>query len=326
MLYIFGDLHLSAMNPWNYEICERFIGWFKSWAKHISEEDSKAEILWLGDITEKDVNPGDVIDQEYRIFDICNKSFRATYVLMGNHDIKLYRQKAQHSLKFLRNFDNVKIIEQPTDLVICGTTVRALPHVRVQGQTLFDYYSNMTFDTDVDLVVGHWNAYDPKQPYIGGVKTNKMRTKMFCLGHIHTRVHPDYTGSIFPNKVTEEGERVYKIFNDGQLIKEVAFPTFVKYESIEYPNPIPTYRDNITRVWTIKGISNLTAAKSFYKDAYIRGVEGKKIDRDQTTGFMSDEIFLYKDNLQAYNDWLKETKYPLSRKAAAMLYSILKTA
>lgn len=326
MLYVFGDIHLSAMNPWNYVIGEHFISWFKSWAEHITNEDSNPHILWLGDITEKDVNPGDVIDQEFRIFNMCQEYFKSTYVIMGNHDLKLYRQKAQHSLKFLRNFPSIKVIEKPEEVTVCGTAIRMLPHLRVEGQTLADYYSNMTFNTDVDLTVGHWNAFDNRFPTQGGVKTNNLRTKMLCLGHIHTRVDPIYTGSIFANKITEEGERVYKVFDSGKLVKEVSLPTFIKYETVQYPNPTPVYRDSAVRVWTVTGISNLTAAKSFYKDAYIRGVEGKKIDKNQTTGFMSDEVFLYKDNLQAYNDWLKETKYPLSRKAAAVLSGILKAS
>lgn len=323
MLYIFGDLHLSAMNSWNYTVCEKFIDWFKKWAEEL--QDNNAEILWLGDITEKDVNPGDVIDQEYRIFDLCSKHFNKTYILMGNHDLKLYRQKAQHSLKFLRNLENIIIIESPTVINSCNTSVRCLPHVRVQGQSLSDYYTNMKFDSDVDLTVGHWNFFDAKRPYEGGVKLDNMRSKMLCLGHIHTRVDPIYTGSIFPNKVSEEGERVYKVFDNGKLIKEELLPTFLKYETLEYPNKAPIYRDGITRVFTITGISNLTAAKAFYKDLNIRAVEAKKIDKDQTSSYTSEEVFLYRDNLQAYNDWLKETKYPISRRASAMIAELLKS-
>lgn len=323
MLYIFGDLHLSAMNSWNCIVCEKFIDWFKKWAEEL--QDNNAEILWLGDITEKDVNPGDVIDQEYRIFDLCSKRFNKTYILMGNHDLKLYRQKVQHSLKFLRNFENIIIIENPTVINSCNTSIRCLPYIRVQGQSLADYYTNMKFDSDVDLTVGHWNFFDAKRPYEGGVKLDNMRSKMFCLGHIHTRVDPIYTGSIVPNKISEEGERVYKVFDSGKLIKEELLPTFLKYETLEYPNKAPIYRDGIIRVFTIVGISNLTLAKSFYKGLNIRAVEAKKIDKDQTSSYTSEEVFLYKDNLQAYNDWLKETKYPISRRATVMITELLKS-
>lgn len=324
MLYIFGDIHLSAMNPWNIDIGENFIKWFDDWSNQVIKNDSAAEILWLGDITEKDVNPGDVIDQEFRIFSMCSQRFQQTYVLMGNHDIKLYRQRAQHSLKFLQNFPKTIIIDEPKDIVSCNTKIRCLPHVRTQGQTLSEYYSNMVFRTDTDLVVGHWNKYDPKMPYAGGVKTNNMRSKDFCLGHIHTRVDSQYTGSIYANKVTEEGERVYKVYDNGSFVKEVALPTFIKYNTIEYPNKAPEINDSSVHVYTIIGMTSLNSAKSYYSDIYIRGVESKKIDKDQTQGFSSDEVFLYKDNYQAYNDWLKETKYPLSRKAGLILSDILK--
>ena len=47
MLYIFGDIHLSAMNPWNIDIGENFIKWFDSWSSQVIKNDSAAEILWL---------------------------------------------------------------------------------------------------------------------------------------------------------------------------------------------------------------------------------------------------------------------------------------
>lgn len=319
MIYIFGDLHLSAINPWNYDVGENFIKWFSNFTSSLKDDDP--HIIWLGDITEKDVNPGDVIDQEYRVFDICSKVFKSTTVIMGNHDIKLYRQKAQHSLKFLRNFNNVDVVDSPKTVNICNTKIRILPHIRVQGQSLSDYYSNMKFDDEVDLTVGHWNIYDPNNSLLGGVKIDNMKSKNFCLGHIHTRISEEYTGSIFPNKVSEEGERVYKVFNNGKLIKEEKLPTFLKYEVIKYPDNVPQYNDTIVRVYTVLGLTNLTAAKSYYKNLYIRGVEPKKYDNKT---LISDEIFLYKDNLQAYNDWLRETKYPISRKAAVIISNMLR--
>lgn len=324
MLYIFGDIHLSAMNLWNIDVGENFIKWFDKWSSKIVQEDPDAEILWLGDVTEKDINPGDVINQEFRIFSTCSERFKHTYVLMGNHDLKLYRQRVQHSLRFLENFPNTTILDEPKDIVSCNTKVRCLPHVRAPGQTLSEYYSNMVFRTDADLVVGHWNKYDPKRPYEGGVKTNNMRAKDFCLGHIHTRVDPQYTGSIYANKVTEEGERVYKVYDNGKFVEERALPTFIKYDTIEYPNKPPEINDSSVHVYTVVGMTSLNSAKTYYSDIYIRGVESKKIDKDKTQGFSSDEVFLYKDNYQAYNDWLKETKYPLSRKAGLILSNILK--
>lgn len=324
MLYVFGDLHLSAMNEWSVEVGEKVIDWLKVFAKEISEKDPNPVILWLGDITEKDVNPGDVIDQEYRIFDICSKYFKRTYVLMGNHDLKLYKQKAQHSLKFLRNIQNVTIIDKPETFTECGVKVRALPHIRVEGETLSSYYSKMKFNEDVDLTVGHWNKIDPQMPMIEGVRTNNLRTKMLCLGHIHTRIDPDYTGSIFPNKITETGERVYKVFNNGALVKEVQLPEFLRYECLSYPDKPKPNDKSVVTVYTVTGLNNIHAAKSYYPDLYIKKVEKKEIDTKKTTDYKSSSLFSYESNLQAYNDWLKETQYPIGRRAAAIMSAVLK--
>lgn len=321
MLYVFGDLHLSAMNPWSYDVGEKFISWFNKWCSNL--KDDEKYILWLGDITEQDVNPGDVIDQEFRIFKKCSETFIKTYVLMGNHDLKLYKQKAQHSLKFLRNIKNVHIIEQPEEFKVCNTKIRALPFMRIDGQSLVDYYSNMEFEDYVDLVVGHWNK-DSKKEMFRGVDVSKMKTRMFCLGHIHTRIDKDYTGSIFPNKVNEVGERVYKVFQNGVLKYEERFPEFLKYDIIKYPNDTPTIIDDAVHVYEIEGVKSFQAAVQHYPGIYIKGVKNIKIDKEQITSYKSSDVFLYESNLQAYNDWLKETRYPVSRKTSVIINSLLK--
>lgn len=319
MLACFGDVHLSALNPWNIEVGEKFIQWFEYWAQTQKEI---TDLIWLGDITERDVNPGDVIDQEYRLFAICSKYFKSTYVVMGNHDLKLYRQKAQHSLKFLNNFENVYVIEAPEVYTICGTKVRFLPYMRIEGQSLNTYYSEMTFDEDVDLTVGHWNKVDKNNfIYRFGVDTSNMRTKMLCLGHIHKRIDPDYTGSIFPNKSDEGGERVYKVFNNGELVKEVQLPEFIRYEKIKYPNEIKKCDIDVVRVFTVTGIRNKTAAENFYQGYHIQGVVAQEAKSENT--IESSGIFLYVNNKQAFQEWLKETKYPLSRRAYGVIDQLL---
>lgn len=328
MLYIFGDIHLSAINPWNYDVGESFIKWFDLWCQEVERTDmGERNILWLGDITEKDVNPGDVIDQEYRIFSLCSKYFKHTYIVMGNHDLKLYKQKAQHSLKFLRNLPGVTVIEQPTELNLNNTSIRALPHVRVEGVSLTDYYSNMKFDTDVNLTVGHWCKLNPNAPQMGGVDVSNMRSRMFCLGHIHTRMEDCYTGSIFANKSTETGTRVYKIFDNGNEVRCVPLPNFLDYQIIHYPDD-PKINLNsspwTTVVYDVDGVNSIQQAKLQYPQYYIRGVVKKKIDTEVVHSAKSSEVFLYKSNIQAYNDWLKESKYPLSRGAAIMISDILK--
>lgn len=327
MLYIFGDVHLSAMNPWNVDVGENFIKWFEEFCKETARKDiTERNILWLGDITEKDVNPGDVIDQEYRIFKLCSDYFANTYVIMGNHDLKLYKKRAQHSLKFLRNLPNVKIIENPCDIKINETTVRMLPHLRVEGKSLSDYYSQLHFRTDADLVVGHWAKTDPNHPNWGGVDISNMRAKDFCLGHIHTRIEPYYTGSVFANKSTEAGERVYKVYNNGHEVQSVALPNFLEYRNVKYPEDPNTSVSSpyTTLVFDVENVVSVQQARVQYPNIYVRGTVKKKIDRELTESVKSSDVFLYKNNLQAYNDWLKETKYPIGRRASAMINELLK--
>lgn len=327
MLYVFGDIHLSAMNPWNHDVGENFIKWFEQFCKtEVQKDAGERNILWLGDITEKDVNPGDVVDQEYRIFKLCSDYFANTFVIMGNHDLKLYKKKAQHSLKFLRNLPNVKIIENPQDITVNNMKVRMLPHVRVEGKSLSDYYSQMCFRTDADLTVGHWCKLNPLAPHMGGVDISNMRSKMFCLGHIHTRIEDCYTGSIYANKSTEVGERVYKMFDNGAEVGCGIIPTFLDYRTVVYPNEPDVSLTNpyMSIVFDVEGVNSIQQARIQYPGIYVRGTVKKKIDKEITQNIKSSDVFLYKNNLQAYNDWLKETQYPIGRRAAAMISELLK--
>ena len=315
------------MNPWNHDVGESFIKWFNFWCQETAIKDSSPRnILWLGDVTEKDVNPGDVVDQEYRIFKLCSEYFENTFIVMGNHDLKLYKQKAQHSLKFLRNLPGVTIIEQPTELNLNNTSIRALPHVRVDGMSLTDYYSTMRFDTDVDLTVGHWCKLNPKTPQMGGVDISNMRSRMFCLGHIHTRIEDCYTGSIFANKSSEVGPRVYKIFDNGNEVVSVPLPNFLDYQIIHYPEEpqSSTIDPWTTVVYDVDGVTSVQQARIQYPQYYIRGVVKKKVDIGAVHSAKSSDVFLYKNNIQAYNDWLKESKYPVSRRASIMISDLLK--
>src|SRR5574344_2027538 len=121
MKYIFGDVHLSCLNPWHHEEGEKKIECVDT---RVCNEKKQNYAIFLGDITERDVNPGDVIDQVFRLFKFCSDHFADTYVVMGNHDLKLYRDNPQFSIKFLNNFGNVHVMEKFEDMTIDGDIVR----------------------------------------------------------------------------------------------------------------------------------------------------------------------------------------------------------
>jgi hypothetical protein len=323
MKYIFGDVHLSCLNPWNHEVGEKIIDWFDT---RFSNEKKQNYAIFLGDITERDVNPGDVIDQVFRLFKFCSDHFADTYVVMGNHDLKLYRDNPQFSIKFLNNFGNVHVMEKFEDMTIDGDIVRFMPFMRIEGQTLNDYYSTIDWSKypEADLTVGHWNIIDVNDFRLrNGVDVKNLPTKHLVLGHIHARIDERYTGSMFPNNISEQGgkyPRCFKIMDKGALTEE-KLPEFLVYNEIKYPNPIIKPTDNAVHVYTVIDIKSNTEAKSFYKNNYIRGISATPISQGQSA--VSSDVFLFHDNKQALNSFLKEIKYPLSRNAFAILNNVL---
>ena len=160
-LYIFGDVHFSSLNAWSKKVGDKFIAWFKETFKNVDSDD---EILFLGDITEKDTNPGDVIDQVTELFLFCSLMFKKTYVIMGNHDLKLFKDVPQYSIKFLNRFNNVSVIKDVTDIISNDIKVRCLPFIRKEGINVNKYYSEFDWSSyeEADLTVGHWNKLNPK--------------------------------------------------------------------------------------------------------------------------------------------------------------------
>lgn len=320
----FGDIHFSAQNPWNYEAGECFIQWFCNEFKN--RQDSRC--WFLGDLSDKDQNPGDVVDQLYRLINFASNNFSSVYLLMGNHDLKLYRGRLQHALKFLRNLPNVEVIETvvqynfPED----DKTILALPHQRVEGKTIESYYN--TFDFSIysksDIAIGHWAIKDDNSFYKGGVDLSHIPADKVICGHIHIRPRQEYTGSIWPcnvGEVTCKYPRCYKTFLDDKTLIETPLPEFLVYNDVNFPDDIKAVDNNAVNVYTVSNISNLNEAKAHYKDYYIRGiVRPKAVETDEV---QESEFVVYENNLKALDAMMKETKLVISRQAFRILAGLL---
>lgn len=325
-LHVFGDVHFSALNEWNYQAGAKFISWFKTvFIPSVSCDDT---ILFLGDITEKDCNPGDVIDQVAELFMAASNVFKMTYIIMGNHDLKLYKESPQYSIKFINRFNNVKVIKDITDLDINGLKVRCCPHMRIPGMSINDYYSKYNWDDyeEADITVGHWNKFNPKNKMARGVDISNMKSKIFCLGHIHTREDEDYVGSIYPNKDSEMGERVYKSFekigNDINVI-ETKLPTFLDYLKVDYPNKIEDTTDDTIHVYEVNNCRSLTEAQRYYAPKFVNKVNIPKLKKRDEKNVASSASFKLSSNKEAFKQFLEETKYIISDKAKALIESVL---
>lgn len=322
----FGDIHFSAQNPWHYAAGQKFIEWFKETFKE-PQQDSR---LWfLGDLSDKDQNPGNVVDQLYRLISFASQQFNKVFLLMGNHDLKLYRGQLQHALKFLDNLPNVEVIEKEGQYQFEDRTVLALPHQRIEGKSIEAFYNIYDFSgyTQSDIAIGHWGIKDESVGYTAdGVDLNHIPADHVICGHVHNRPRPEYTGSIWPCTISETTRiypRVYKTFTDDKRLIETPLPKFLEYLTVTYPQKIEQKPDeDWIKVYTVENIGNLNEAKNYYAPDYVCGiVRPKKLKTDEVE---KSEFVVFENNMQALDAMLKETQVKVSRPAFGVLAKLLK--
>jgi DNA repair exonuclease SbcCD nuclease subunit len=324
-----GDLHFSSRLWWP-EVGEKFLKWFE---EYDFGAKNNIEALFLGDITDKDVNPGDVIDIVCRLANICQQKFSKTYFLTGNHDMKLFTGKLQYSIKFLRNFPFIHVIDKEEIIMTPnGFKFIALPYQRIEKTTLEEYYSEHLdesfYNTKADVIVGHVAAKEPNS-FFNGVDFSKFATKELSLGHIHSRFErsiykKSYNGSIAPFKISEDESgdlpRVIKEYSVGKEMREIEIPRFLKYETIKYPDKIQITNDNITRIYTVSDCKNKNIAESYYDGFFIKGVEKQKDESTMATAGEKAKIFASK--MDAFKEMIKENNMNVSRKVYSYIKSL----
>lgn len=335
MVYFVGDIHFSAMNSWNKEVGDKFLSYFFN---HFKNEKQTNTIIFLGDIAEKDTNPGSVIEQMNSLAMFCNEHFKMTYFLMGNHDMKLYKGQLQHCLMFFNNFSNIKVIDKVEIIDIDDKQILALPHLRTTGVTLEQFYNSFDYSNykpksdKFDVAIGHWTAKIENNKFCeDGVDLSLIPAKNFVLGHIHNRIIPQYCGSCWPNKANEmedsstKYKRCIQIWNTKtDTWSEHYWPTFLFYENIEYPNKIEPIKENYVRVFTVYNIKNKQIAIDYYKDYNIKSTFSQK---DLSTKNNIDKkdlnIFLFKNNKDAFASMIKEQKLSVSRQVIKIVSDLL---
>lgn|SRR5574344_42931 len=332
-LFIFGDVHLSAINRWNFDAGNNFINWFKN-ENFGNKADN--EVVFVGDIAERDTNPGDVIEQMDRLFSIASEKFSHVYICMGNHDTKKYHDVQQHSLKFLNNKENTDVIENEAEIITKNEfDMLVLPWKRVDNMTLADYYNTKLpkemYTKNYDVMIGHWNIKEDKgmEWMREGVDIKLFNPKNFAIGHIHTRPRNEYIGSIFPNNISEQvpnQSRGYKVIDETKKESYVTMPNFLEYVTIKLGDPVPAQRDNCAYAYIISDCDSIAQAEEKYPGLNIRNIERKETALNANAELTADKnstnitTFIGKPTV-ALDEMIKENDMHLSRKT----YNLVKT-
>lgn len=327
-IYLLGDLHLSASQPWSLPTGDAFLEWFDAF-----EPDPNSIFIALGDLTNDAVNPGAVIRQLERFINIAQSKFSHTYLLVGNHDLKLYKNQPQLAFDYAREKDGVTILEEPAEvLLIAGLKILSLPHYNYRDDVppMGEYYEDLPEEIanqEYDLILGHF-ADTSAFTFAHNIDLTYLKTQLTCLGDIHSRISENYIGSVFACKISENEtprpRAIWRVWKDGDTVEkeEIELPHFCDYRVVEYPNALPPTTSPVT-VWTVLGAENEVIAKNFYKDIYIRGVHLSRKKKDKRTA-ASAEDFIIREPTEVFNDWLKEVREPVSRPVAKLIRDLLK--
>lgn len=283
MIYIIGDIHFSAANNWKLNIGDNIVKWFKD--RFIDCKNDS--IIFLGDIVDNFINPGEITKQVTELFCHCSNNFKSVYILTGNHDVDYFKHRADNFLRFVPlKFDNVKLIEDIDTATIENVSFLFMPHKMLEtGVSLSQYYSTIDWDEQLkesntkkfDYALGHWIIFDKNSnAYINrlGINTDNIPATNILCGHIHNRISKNYAGSVYACNPTEvSDDRVmFKITKDS--IEEEKLPTFVEYKDLDYPEMPKRQVGNkyLTTVYTIHNIYSEAEALDYYKNLYVKSV------------------------------------------------------
>jgi DNA repair exonuclease SbcCD nuclease subunit len=335
----FGDVHFSSINAWNFQAGEHFIDWFTN--EDFGNKDD-IEMIFVGDIAERDVNPGNVVDQMWRLFSSASSKAKAVYVVCGNHDKKLYHDIEQHSLKFLTNLPNVYVFEKETELVTeNGYNVLVLPWQAksAEGITLHDYYNKLSEnykDKTYDIVTGHWNIKETTGPAWAqdGVDLTNYHAKCYAIGHIHLRLRDEYIGSIFPNSIAEQNDsypRGYKVYENGTE-SFIRIPRFLKYVTLKLGEELPEEDKNCAYSYIITDCNTEVEAKERYPNINIKGIErvptrittSTEVGTEDGTVDISQFSNSYISDLpKSFAEMIKESGITVSRATYSLVRSVI---
>jgi DNA repair exonuclease SbcCD nuclease subunit len=326
MIYCIGDLqYYSHLQPWCKELSEKCENWLLN-----LDFKPGSDCILLGDIVERSSNYGEITCDVLKFFKKFAKLFNRVIIIAGNHDHKFLNNESVYFTDYLQTIPNVECVNTECILDVSGKKVICLPHKKVLGQTLEDYYNSglgEEYYKQADLICGHI-ALTNTSKFFTGLHLPNFNYKWAAFGHIHSRVGDNafhYTGSIAPLKINEVETKLPRCIKviDGDNYSEIEVPELVVYENVEFPNmpEFKQYSDSKVHIYTIKNCDNLMKARSFYgSDYYIRAVE-KKVEINSAV--VTEKQKLFSNKIEALKSMLKENKIILKRNVQVYVEDIL---
>ena len=263
-LCVIGDIHTSD-NPAKYKQCSDFFKWFLG-TEYNSDDWDK---LFLGDIFDE-AEPSNQCIGLVLGFLYSLKGLK--YIITGNHD----RNPATNALEIYLALDSVTLITKDTEMDIEGYKCLMLPHMDTENlglppmtqyynQKIKDEYSKHKYD-----FIFHHLEDDSKHFSSDFVDTSSLKGK-FLAGHIHTADVLEgghYLGSVCKNSKDEAEDTKYLAcisYSEKKKVDYVEVPSFLEYDSLEYPN-LPESYDKTTLYTITKAPTKRDALMHYEKE------------------------------------------------------------
>lgn len=325
----FGDAHFGDIQPWQLQAGDLFLDWLEKIDFGRYEE---TEAVFVGDIADSSVNAGRCTDQIVKLANILSKKFNTTYIVTGNHDKKKHKDIVQNAIKMMDQWENIHVIEDPTQLTTpLGFNCLLMPYTysRYVSETYADWAATIK-DKQVDIIAGHWTKADSDVAFTGTDFVDLSvypPAKEYFIGHIHTRIDEQYTGSLWATKISEVKTpfpRGIKCLDETGAKSLIKLPKFVQFNEVNYPEKIKDSKDSFIHIYTVTNCNNLTAAKAFYKENYIRAVvRNTDFSNQETIQSDQNDLQVFKSMKDAFDSWIKESDVTVSRKLYKLVESLI---
>lgn len=187
------------------------------------------------------------------VFDLFKTELKdfEIYIYLGNHDVYYKNSNEIHSLKFLSQFSNVRIIEQISEINFYGRKFLFVPWL--YDLMTFRTYVNENDVSDIDVCFGHFDIIGSKMSKKAFSKSGLTKEILFknfkktFSGHYHSRSIEKiddseiiYTGMPYQLNRGDEGEeRGFCVLDcDTLKYKFIENDVSIKYISVKYPDTL----------------------------------------------------------------------------------------
>jgi hypothetical protein len=243
--YIIGDLHIKEKEPYR-----QAVNLFIDWLSGITTNQDN--IICTGDIVDKGWTTS---EENFIVIQILLKKlkFKNFYICVGNHPWK----KGKLTIKFLKNFDDIHVIDTPQIININSKKFLFLPHLvnKIDGMSMKEYYENLPPELNTgDYIIGHFHYKPFFDTDTSWIDITGMNGELI-LGHHHQGYLAEgkdfYIGSPLVDRYDHREKNSYILKMDSNSVKSfIPVPRFIDYQSVIYPNPLPPKLSNYV-VWDV---------------------------------------------------------------------------